>query len=102
MDEDTQVKFREEQTRLTKIIEALAKLESNKEWKIIKELVFDKSLGAIERQMLNESVAQEVDVNKIYRLQGEWAWSKQFSDIGRFADTLKKQLQEIKNKLIDN
>ena len=99
MTEEGKVLLREEQTRLIKIIEALSKLDKLKEWESLKELVFSKSLVNIERQMLNESVAKEVDVNKIYRLQGEWAWAKQFTETERFVDTLKRQLEEIKKKL---
>ena len=99
MTEEGKVLLREEQTRLIKIIEALAKLDKSKEWETLKETVFSKSLANIERQMLNESVAKEVDVNKIYRLQGEWAWAKQFTETERFVDTLKRQLEEIKKKL---
>ena len=97
--DEVKVLLREEQTRLIKIIEALSKLDKTKEWESLKELVFSKSLVNIERQMLNESVAKEVDVNKIYRLQGEWAWAKQFTETDRFVETLKRQLEEIKKKL---
>jgi hypothetical protein len=99
MTEEGKVLLREEQTRLIKIIEALSKLDKLKEWETLKELVFSKSLANIERQMLNESVAKEVDVDKIYRLQGEWAWAKQFTETDRFVETLKRQLEEIKKKL---
>lgn len=96
---EIKVKLREEESRLIKIIEALDKLEGSKEWQVLKELVFDKSLQAIERQMLNESVSPKVEIEKIYRLQGEWAWAKQYSDTGRFVENLKKQLEAVKNKL---
>lgn len=99
MDEETKAKYREEQTRLITLIEAFVALEKNKDWKVLKELVFDKSLQAIERQMLNESLALDVNVNKIYKLQGEWAWAKQYSDTNRFITLLKGQLSEIKKKL---
>lgn len=97
--EDVKVKLRETETNLINLIEALAKLEQSKEWETVKKLVFDKSLESIERQLLNESLAIEVKPNKIYKLQGEWVWSKQFCDTNRFIETLKGQLSEIKKKL---
>jgi hypothetical protein len=97
--DEVKVLLREEQTRLLKIIDALSKLDKSKEWDTFKETVFAKSLTAIERQMLNECVAKDVDINKIYRLQGEWAWAKQFTETDRFVENLKKQLEEIKKKL---
>lgn len=96
---DIQVRWREEQTRLLRLVEALVVLDKTKEWTTLKELVFDKSVKAIERQMLNECLAPEVNTDKIYRLQGEYAWAKQYSDIDKFVEMLKKQLEEIKTKL---
>lgn len=98
--QETKTLLRGEQTRLVNILEAIDKLENSKEWSTLKELVFSKSLAAIERQMMNECLAQEIDTDKLYRLQGEWAWAKQYSDTERFAETLKKQLEEIKKRLL--
>lgn len=97
--DEIKVQLRERQTELVKIIEALAKLEGSKEWGTLKDLVYSKSLVAIERQMLNENMAQTINTDKLYRLQGEWAWAKQFNDTNRFVETLKKQLEDIKQKL---
>lgn len=87
------------QTELIKIIESFEKLDKSKEWETVNELVFEKSLQAIERQLLNESLAPEINMNKLYKLQGEWVWAKQYNDINRFTATLKKQLVEIKKRL---
>jgi uncharacterized Zn finger protein len=97
--EDVSVQLREEQTRLLKIVEALAKLDKSKEWSTLKELVFSKSLEAIERQIKVESLSENINTDKLYNLQGQWAWAKQFCDTDRFAETLKKQLEEIKKRL---
>ncbi len=96
---DQKVFLREEQTRLIKIIEAFATLEESKEWSTLKELVFSKQLESVERQMKNECLAEDIKVEKIYKLQGEWAWARQYSDTGRFVETLKQQLAEIKKRL---
>ena len=97
--EEIKLKLREEQTRLIKIIEAFAKLEESKEWRVVKELVFEKSLNAIERQIMNECLVPIIVTDKLYRLQGEWAWAKQYNEIGRFVENLKKQLEAIKKRL---
>jgi uncharacterized Zn finger protein len=99
MDEETKIRLREEQTRLIKIVEALTKLDKSKEWSTLKELVFNKSLEAIERQIKVESLGETINTDKLYNLQGQWAWAKQFCDTDRFAETLKKQLEEIKKRL---
>jgi hypothetical protein len=89
----------EKREELVKIVESFERLEKSKEWQTLKELVFSKSVTAIERQLLHESLATEIDPNKLYRLQGEWSWARQYNDTGRFIETLKKQLADIKSKL---
>lgn len=98
-EEEIEIKLREEQNKLVSIVEAFSKLEGTKEWDTLKELVFSKSLVAIERQLLNEALAPEINVSKLYKLQGEWVWAKQYNDTKRFTDTLKKQLEDIKKRL---
>lgn len=99
MNEQEKILYREEQTRLIKLLDALAKLDKNKDWETLKEMVFAKSLQAVERQMLTECLSPEISIEKLYKLQGEWVWAKQYTDVDRFIETLKKQLEEIKNKL---
>src|SRR4051812_27405055 len=88
-----------EHSRLVRVLEAFEGLEKSKEWETLKELVFSKSLQAIERQLLNESLNSTVDTIKIYRLQGEWAWAKRYNEVNRFIESIKKQLADIKNKI---
>ncbi len=97
--EEAKARLRKTQEELIRIIEAFAALEESKEWGVLKELVFGRSLAAIERQILNEAVTPQISTDKLYRLQGEWAWAKQYNDTGRFVQALKKQLEDIKNKL---
>lgn len=97
--EQEKIQLLEIQDRLIKLLEAISRLETNEDWKILKELVFDKSLSSIERQLMNETINKEVNLNQIYKLQGEWVWAKQFSDVNRLFETYKKQLEDIKNKL---
>jgi len=90
---------REEQGRLIKLLDALERLEKSKEWQTLKELIFDKSVSVIERQLVNECLVATIDPNKLYRLQGEWAWAKQYSDTNKFIENIRKQLEEIKKRL---
>jgi hypothetical protein len=99
VNDEAKVKLREKQDELIKVIEAFARLETSSEWAVLKELVFDRSLVSIERQILAEASSPQVDINKLYRLQGELAWARQYNNVGRFIETLRKQLENIKNKL---
>lgn len=87
------------QDRLIRLVESLSRLETNEDWKTLKELVFEKSVSSIERQLLNETLNKEINTNQIYKLQGEWAWAKQYTDVSRFIETLRKQLEDVKSKL---
>ena len=97
--EEIKALMRKQQNEFITIIEAFSGLEKSQEWNTVKELVFERSLKGIERQILNESLNPKINTDKLYRLQGEWAWAKQYNDTGRFIDTLRKQLQDIKQKL---
>lgn len=91
--------LRTRETELMNLIQAFSVLEQSKEWNTVKELVYGKSLSSIERQLLFESLNPDLNPSKISRLQGEYAWAKQFCDPDRFIGTLKKQLEDIKLKL---
>lgn len=97
--EEVKTQLREKQNELISIIEALTRLDTNPDWQTLKELVFDRALDSIERQIRNEALNQTIDTSKIYKLQGEWVWAKQNVDSNRFISTLKIQLEDIKNKL---
>ena len=97
--EENKVQLRELQNRLVRLIEALARLDTNEDWQTLKELVFSKTLASVERQLLIETLNKEVNINKIYKLQGEWVQAKQNVDSQRFIETLKTQLEDVKSKL---
>ena len=96
---EVEIKLRERQGELVQIIEAIERLEKNKDWQTIKELVFGKWLEAVERQIFNETLSKEINTPKLYRLQGEWASARQYAKPVEFAKQLAVQLQGIKNKL---
>jgi len=99
LSEDIKEQIRAKQVEIEKILEALEKLDKSKEWKTLQELLFKTSVEAIERQVKNEALAPKIDVDKLYRLQGEYAWARQYMDIPSFISSLKTQLQGIKQKL---
>lgn len=96
---EVEVKLRERQGELVKVIQAFEGLEKNKDWQVVKELVFGKWKEAVERQIFNEALSKEISTPNQYRLQGEWASARQYADPIGFAKTLAVQLQGIKNKL---
>lgn len=96
MDSEKLEKRRQE---LVKILEACEVLEKSEEWATLKELVFSKSLESIEKQMLVEAQSKEINTKVLYQLQGEYLWANRYNNLVKFADTLKRQLEEVKNRL---
>lgn len=99
LSEERKSVFRKRQEELLRILGALDVLSKSAEWNTLKELVYDKKVASIERQIISETTQKDIDLHKLYRLQGELAWAKNQSNIDRFADALKTELQEIKNQL---
>jgi hypothetical protein len=92
--------YEEERVRLIGIIESFDSLSKTKEWELLNELVFNPSRVSIEKQLLNETLSPVIDINKLYKLQGEWSWVKKYTDTKEYVETLKKQLLAIKSKLL--
>lgn len=97
--EEARTQLQSRQTELVRLIEALARLDKSKEWHVVKELVFDRSLASIDRQLMTESLRPELYLNKIYKLQGERDWSNKFSDPHAFIESLKRELANIKKRI---
>lgn len=91
-------RFEEKREELVKIIEALQGLEKSEEWATLRELVFDKELDSIERQLLNASKEMPLDTAKLYKLQGELFQARKY-ELNSFIENLKKQLENINKQI---
>lgn len=83
---------------LVRVLESFESLEKSKEWATLKELVFDKDLASIERQLYVASIDPILDVPKIYKLQGKRDHAYKYQ-IDKYIETLKKQLENIKKQI---
>lgn len=84
---------------LSKAIEAIQAIESSLEWQTLKKLVLDGIVASLERQLTQEASREVIDTPKMYRLQGQVTWAKKYSDLGKFVESLKVQLANIKNQI---
>lgn len=80
---------------LTKILEAFARLRQTQDWQTLQELFYKPQVQTIESQLLSESLSNEVDSKKLYRLQGEWQRVK-LNDADRVIERLTAELKGIK------
>lgn len=94
---DSETKLRDRQTELVKILEAIDEVLKTKGWQTLKELVFDKVVERLDRQLLSEAKNPKIDEIKLYYLQGEMAWARRYSDLKSYAEMLQKELQGIKD-----
>lgn len=95
---DEKIKLEERHSELVRIIESFEKLELSKEWATLKELVFDKEIISIERQLYLASLDTPLDTSILYTLQGRHIQAKRF-EIYPYIETLKKELENINKKL---
>ena len=96
---DTTVLLRQRQQELLRIIDALGKIAATKEWGELRELIFDKQVQRLEKELQSESKTDELLPSKIYRLQGKIEWAKRYSDFYKLAETYKIELNQITLKL---
>lgn len=90
-------KLRERQIELIKILEAIDAVLKSREWGMLKELEFDNMEERLERELLSEAKTS-VDVNKIYKLQGELAGVKRV-DLINLGMKRRNELEGINLKL---
>lgn len=98
---DTTV-LRQKQQELLKIIEAVSKVANSGEWKQLRELVFDKQVERLEKELKSASLQNELNSPEIYRLQGKITWAKRYSDFYKLTETYKTELKQITLKLETN
>lgn len=93
------VELREKQTKLTNLILAIEAVEGSKEWQVLKEGLLDGLVERLKKQIQTEGLADEVNTDNLYRLQGELKWAKKYADLSEFARTLKVELEKIKQRI---
>ncbi len=91
----------EKQAVLQRLVEAIDKLSKNEDWQTLKQLLFDQQIERMEKQLLNEAKANELQPEKIYRLQGNLEWARRW-DLYKLAETYKTELNGITKKLNEN
>lgn len=91
--------IRERITELTSNLGAIDGLLENDDWKLLEESVFKPTVEKLEKEMLAEAQKKDMDNVKIYRLQGNIAWAKIYSDLSKFRDKLKVELTALRNQL---
>lgn len=89
-------KLKEEESRVVRIIEAIQGASQTKEWSTLKNEVFDKLVGSLERDLRTEAKRDDPDPKKLNRLSGELKWAEKYSDLSKLEESYRLQLQRIR------
>lgn len=69
---------KEREAKLVRLIESLEALNQSREWSTLKKDLFDGTLESIERRIEQEASKPEINVQELYRLQGERKVAKKY------------------------
>lgn len=97
--QDFRPQLREREAELVKIIEALGQVEAADEWQTLKKLLFDGIVEKLERLIAFEASAREINTPELYRLQGQLAWAKRYSNLEELRNIFKVELKNIKKSI---
>jgi hypothetical protein len=91
------VKAREQ--AVVKILEAVEKIRSSREWRTLKTELFDDLATKLERELRNEARKEQPDTNVLTRINGQLIWAERYADLDKLAATYRAELSSIKKQL---
>ena len=97
--EDISQRLRAEEARLLRIVEALQAVQSSKEWSSLKTEVFDNLVNVLERDLRTEAEKPDPEPNKLNRIMGKLEWARRFSDLHKFENEKRVELQNVRLQL---
>lgn len=97
--QDNNPKLRTEEARLVRIVEALQEVQKSKAWSTLKTEVFDNLVNVLEKDLRTEAEKPDPNPNKLNRIAGEMKWARRYSDLQRFENEKRVELQNIRTQL---
>src|SRR3990167_11178088 len=100
--EDSRLSFlQEQQGELTRLVEAINRVEASEDWRKLKELWLDGIVEKLERQLKDEAQKGEVSLPKLYRLQGQIEWARKYSNLKKISDEKRLEIENIKKQIYE-
>lgn len=99
---DISPKLRTEEARLVRIVEALQEVQKTKGWSTLKTEVFDNLVNVLEKDLKTEAEKPDPSTNKLNRIAGEMKWARRYSDLPKFENEKRVELQNIRTQLNGN
>lgn len=100
--EDVSPKLRAEEARLLRIVEALQAIQSSKEWSSLKTEVFDNLVNVLDKDLRTEAERSDPSSNKLNRIMGKLEWARRYSDLSKFENEKRVELQNVRIQLYGN
>lgn len=91
--------LKEREQKLVRTIEALEEVQKVKSWSSLKKELFDELPASLEKQISAEAKKLNPDILKLNRLSGELKWAERFSNLKKFEDTFRVELQNVRKNL---
>lgn len=98
--EDSRLSFlQEQQGEWSQLVEALNRVEASEDWQKLKKLFLDGLVIRLERQLNDEASKSEVNLPKLYRLQGQIEWAQRYSDLKKISNLKRLEIENLKKQI---
>ena len=84
---------------IIQVIEAINGVTESDDWRKLKRLLLDGVVTTLEKHLMNETSKPDVNLPEVYRLQGQLAWAKKYTDLKKLSDWYKRQVENINNQI---
>lgn len=91
--------LRAREGQLTRVIEAVRKVQSSKEWSSLKTELFDGLTERLVRDLMLEAKKEIPDTLKLNRLAGQLRWAERYSDLSKLEQEFMTELTLLKQTL---
>jgi len=91
--------LREREAKLVRMVEAVVALSQTREWSTLKKELFDEIASSIENRIKSETAKSVININELYRLQGELAWARKYGNLMLLAKDYQNELSAIRKLL---
>lgn len=96
--EEVEQRYKTEEARLIRIIEAIQGLTRSKEWSTLKTEVFENLATVLEKDIKTEARKEDPEPKKLNRLSGELKWAEKFADLDKLENFYRLQLLNVRKQ----
>lgn len=96
---DLKPAFKERESKLVRIIEAIRELKKTSAWSTLKIELFDGLTESLERDLRSEAKKDQPDPSKLNRIAGQLTWAERYSDLDKFEVGKLVELKGIRKNL---